>query len=173
MKIQSMARRGLAVAALLMTGPLFAQDTLGEADKQFLERAIQGGHAEVAGGKLAVAASPSEGVKQFGQRMIADHTRLTDELLALARKKGLQPPDDLSFAQKGKLAVIGSESGADFDKAYIDQVAVAAHEDAIKLFQQTEAQGKDAEVKAFIAKALPVLQAHLDMARQLQGPQPK
>ncbi|AKQ54477.1 DUF4142 domain-containing protein [Bordetella hinzii] len=173
MKIQSMARRGLAVAALAMTGPLFAQGTLAEADKQFLERAIQGGHAEVAGGKLAVATSPSDGVKQFGQRMIADHTRLTDELLALARQKGLQPPDDLSFAQKGKLAVIASESGADFDKAYIDQVAVAAHEDAIKLFQQTEAQGRDADVKAFIAKALPVLQEHLDMARQLQGPRPK
>ncbi|OZI71329.1 DUF4142 domain-containing protein [Bordetella genomosp. 12] len=173
MNMKSLARNGLVLAVLALSGTVFAQGALGEADKQFLERAIQGGYAEIAGGKLAASHSSTAGVKQFGELMIADHARLTDELIALARKKGVQPPEDLSFAQKGKLAVIGAESGPDFDKAYVDQVAVAAHEDAIKLFQQTEAQGKDEDVKAFLARALPVLQHHLDMARQLQGPKPR
>ncbi|AMD50354.1 membrane protein [Bordetella holmesii F627] len=167
--MQSLVRNGLVLAALSLSAASFAQDALGEADKHFLERAIQGGYAEIAGGKLAAANASTRRVKQFGELMITDHARLTDDLLALARKKGVQPPEDLSFAQKGKLAVIAAEGGSDFDKAYVDQLAVAAHEDAIKLFQQTESQGKDEDVKAFLAKALPVLQQHLDMARTLQG----
>src|SRR5258707_15546610 len=49
-------------------------------DKMFLRKAAQGGLAEVQLGHLAVQKAGSQEVKDFGQKMVADHTALNNEM---------------------------------------------------------------------------------------------
>jgi putative membrane protein len=46
---------------------------------------------------------------------------------------------------------------------------VSAHEITVKLFQKAARGAGDADVKAFAAKALPALEHHLQMARDLKA----
>ena len=57
-------------------------------------------------------------------------------------------------------------SGAEFDKEYISDM-VKDHEEDVKDFQTQGIEGADPDLKAFAAKALPPLQGHLQMARDV------
>ena len=57
--------------------------------------------------------------------------------------------------------------GADFDKAYIEQVALAGQQNAMSAFQAEIASGRDAQLKSVATKALPTLQADYAQAQQL------
>jgi len=48
---------------------------------------------EVEFGKLATEKAASPQVKQFGQRMIDDHSKANDELKGIACSQGIQVPD--------------------------------------------------------------------------------
>ncbi|HYG41300.1 MAG TPA: DUF4142 domain-containing protein [Bordetella sp.] len=136
-------------------------------DEDFLENAAQSGHAEIEGSKMAQQKASSPDVKAFAEKMITDHTKVGDELKALAQKKGYNPPTEPSLMQKAKLKTL-SMTDDGFDEMYADQIGVSAHEDAVKLFEDASANAKDPDIKAFAAKNLPALQEHLTMAKELQ-----
>ena len=48
-------------------------------DQSFVAKALAGGEAEVELGKLAQQQSQSQDVKQFAQKMVADHTQMGDK----------------------------------------------------------------------------------------------
>src|ERR1700722_6182672 len=86
---------GTAVAAgVLLAAGAFAQQ-VGSADMTFAQKAAQGGMAEVKLGQLAVQNGASDPVKQFGQKMVDDHSKAGDELKALASKENLTLPMSL------------------------------------------------------------------------------
>ena len=67
-------------------------------------------------------------------------------------------------------AVIGSLQnlqGAEFDKAYIEKVAVGGHQKAVELFRKESETGNDTALKAAATKALPIISHHYEMAQQL------
>ncbi len=132
----------------------------------FMTRAAEGGMAEVETGKLAAAKAQNAEVKQFGQQMIADHTRANNELKALAGKKNVTLPTDLDPMHKTMAQTLSGLSGAEFDKEYM-RSQIADHERTIALFQAQADNGADAEAKAFAAKTLPNLKMHLEMARKI------
>jgi len=143
------------------------KDQLDGDDQDFLENAAQAGHTEIEGSKMAQAKSKSPDVKQFAEQMIADHTKVAEELATLAKGKGYTPPTEPSLVQKAKLKTLDM-SDESFDKRYADQIGVSAHEDAVKLFEEAAKDAKDPEIKAFAAKTLPALQKHLEMGKALQ-----
>ena len=61
-----------------------------------------------------------------------------------------------------------SQTGAAFDKAFVE-AQIKAHQDAIALFEKESNSGGDSELKAFAAKQLPGLRAHLKQAQDLQA----
>jgi putative membrane protein len=132
----------------------------------FMMRAAESGMAEVEAGKLAAAKAQNAEVKQFGQQMVADHTRANNELKALSGKKNVTLPTDLDPAHKAMAAKLNGLSGAEFDKEYM-RGQVEDHERTVALFQAQADNGTDAEAKAFAAKTLPNLKMHLDMARKI------
>ncbi len=87
---------------------------------------------------------------------------------ALAKQKGYTPPTEPSLVQATKIKAISMMDGDSFDKSYANQIGVSAHEDAVKLFQETANKAKDPDIKAFAATHLPALQQHLEMARALK-----
>lgn len=121
-------------------------------DKNFLLKAVQANDEEIALGKLAQSKGESAGVKQLGGMLVADHTRLNKEVIALAEKKGLRITSE---AVKP-----GNISSSGFDKVWRDAVA-DHHKKDIALYQQTARGNGDKDIKAFAARNLASLQKHL------------
>ncbi|MBV7481846.1 DUF4142 domain-containing protein [Bordetella sp. BOR01] len=182
MKLRNLTLGMFAAGAMLVTGASMAQSQpstpapatqeaakqqLDGDDKDFLENAAQAGHAEIEGSKMAQEKAKNPDVKAFADKMVQDHTKVGQELAALASQKGYTPPEGPSLIQKAKIKTL-SLTDDGFDEMYIDQIGVSAHEGAVKLFQDASANAKDPDVKAFAAKNLPALQEHLAMAKELQ-----
>ena len=119
-------------------------------------------------GKLAQQKAASEQVKQFGSRMVTDHSKANDELKQLASSKSLTLPGDLDAKHKAKLAKMQKLSGAAFDRAYMDDM-LADHKQDVAEFQKEASSGRDSDLKSFAAKTLPTLQEHLKLAHDTHG----
>ncbi len=119
-------------------------------------------------GRLAVERGSSEAVKQFGQRMIDDHTRANQQLMQAASGVGVAPPADLDAKHRAMVQKMARLSGAAFDRAYSKQM-VKDHEKTVALFQREANRGMQPDLKAFASQTLPALQEHLDMARALSA----
>lgn len=130
-------------------------------------KAGAGGAAEVALGRMATQKATRDDVKQFGQKMVDDHTQAGDELKRIASGKGTPPPDAPTPAQKKDADKLSKLSGAGFDRAYLNQM-VLDHQRTIALFRTESRSGRDAELKDFATKTLPTLQEHLTMVKGLQ-----
>jgi len=84
-------------------------------DKQFLENAAKGGMHEVHMGKMGVAHGSSAAVKKYAQRLVDDHKKANDELMALAKRKGVTLPSDSSEAGHSAAAAHSQSSAANSD----------------------------------------------------------
>jgi putative membrane protein len=137
--------------------------------KRFMTKAAQDSMAEVELGKLAQEKGQGAEVKNYGQKLVSDHTKANDELKALASDKGVTLPTSLGAEHKATKARLEKLSGAAFDRAFRD-VMVADHQKAVALFRKQAHSGKDRDVKAWAAKTLPTLEEHLKMARDISQP---
>lgn len=161
----------LATAVVFaMTGPLLAQNTAtktSSADMKFAKEAAEGGMAEVDQGKLAVQKAANEKVKQFGQRMIDDHSKLNSELKSVAAKDNITIPTELDSKQQATINKLSSLSGPAFDRIYIrDQVK--DHEKDIAEFQKEASDGSNPDLKNLASSSLPILQEHLRLAKDAE-----
>ena len=137
-------------------------------DNDFMKKAGQGGMFEVELGKVAESKGTSKDVKEFGAKMVADHSKANDELKAVAAKKDFALPTAISAEQKTDMDDLAKLSGAEFDKKYVEMM-VEDHETDVADFQKEAGGGKDADVKAFAAKTLPTLESHLEMIKAIQA----
>ncbi|PYK39815.1 MAG: DUF305 domain-containing protein [Verrucomicrobia bacterium] len=127
---------------------------LSDKDRKFIQDAANGGVAEVADGKLAEEDGQSAEVKKIGARMVADHSKANNELVELAKKKGLSID-----TSKGKSRNFNK---ANFDRQYLASME-RDHETDIKVFEKEASSGDDADIKKWAAKTLPTLKQHLAM----------
>jgi len=98
--------------------------------------------------------------------MIEEHSHANDELKAIATRKSIALPQDINSDQQGTMDRLSKLAGADFDKAYMAEM-VKDHEADAKEFENQAKKGGDADIKAFAAKTLPMVQRHLQMARDV------
>ncbi len=143
-----------------------ASDKIARGDRKFMEKVAQDNAAEVEAGKLASTKASNDQVKQFGERMVQDHGKAADELKQLAQSKGVDLPDAADRKHEREAKSLEKKSGADFDKAYMQQM-VKDHRADLKELQKQAKSGKDPELKAFAEKTAQVVQEHLNMAQQL------
>jgi putative membrane protein len=141
---------------------------LGAFEKNFFTQAAQAGLLEVEASKLAQERATNADVKSFAKMMVTDHTGAADELKQLAASEGVTLPTQLNARQKAILDKLQKAQGAEFDRLYAQTVGLAAHQEAVGLFDKTAKGAKDPGVKAFAEKTLPTLKNHLAQARQLQ-----
>lgn len=137
-------------------------------DQKFLMDAAMGGLMEVELGRWAAQVGTSPEVKQFGQRMIDDHSKANTELAQLATSKGVTVPTQLDEKHQREVSKIARLKGEAFDRAY-SKAMLSDHEKDVKEFEKQSTNAADADVKAFASKTLPTLQEHLQMVRALPG----
>ena len=135
-------------------------------DKKFAKEAAMGGMVEVELGKVAAQKASSDAVKQFGQKMVDDHTKANDELKQVASQDNITLPTALDKKHQAMVDKMSALSGAAFDKAYVKDM-VKDHEKDVKDFQNESQNGTDPNVKGFATKTLPVLQGHLESIKQI------
>jgi putative membrane protein len=139
-------------------------NTMPKTAQEFVREAADGGLAEVALGKMAVAQAESPEVKQFGQRMVDDHSKANQELTSLASQKGIAAPTEPSAKHKATIDRLSKLSGAAFDRAYM-QAMVTDHDHDVAAFKSFSERGDDPELKQFAEKTLPTLQEHDRLAK--------
>lgn len=135
------------------------------ADQAFLRQAAEIDLSEVDLAQLAQQNATTDQVKQFAQRMIADHTSNLQTLKDLAARKDVTLPDQLSANNTALYARLAKLSGTDFDHAYINAM-VEGHTQAVALFKKESQSAADSAVRNYASQTLPVLEEHLKLAHQ-------
>lgn len=134
--------------------------------RKFVKEAAEGSATEVALGKVAQERGSSDAVKEFGKRMVADHSKAAEELKQLAAMVKVEVPSETPKKAKKAQDKLSKLSGADFDRAYA-KLMVSDHKEDVKAFQEEARDGAIPPVKNFAAKTLPTLQEHLKLAEEL------
>ena len=149
-----------------MQTPNQSSEAVAAADKKFMKEAAEGGLAEVELGKLASEKASSREVKDFGQRMVDDHSKANEELKQIAGTKGVTLPENLSAKDKMLKERLSKLNGENFDRAYMENM-VKDHKKDVADFNRERTSGKDNEVKQFAGKTLPTLKEHLKKAESI------
>jgi putative membrane protein len=131
--------------------------------------------SEIQMGKLAEQKATSSEAKELAQRLISDHTQIDQELQQLAEQRGItlsEPSADSKLEGKQKKAQemlndMNKTDVASFDEDFA-KMAVHQHQADVK---QLQAKGKklaEGPVKSFIDRTVPVLNQHLQMAKNIK-----
>jgi len=137
-------------------------------DHKFVMDAARGGMAEVKLGELASRQASNSAVKEFGQRMVTDHSKANDELKQLASSKGITLPSDTDKKHKATYARIQKLHGAAFDSAYVKDM-LEDHQKDVADFRKEANKGQDPDIKSWAAKTLPTLEEHLTMVKGIRS----
>ena len=137
------------------------------ADAQFVADASSSGLAEVRLGELAQQRGSSQAVKDFGKKMVDDHTQANQKLQMIAGKEKKSISATLSDEDRATYAKLNNLIGAEFDRAYAEEM-VTDHQKDIADFEAEATHGKDPEVRKFAQDTLPTLKEHLKLAQDMQ-----
>lgn len=142
-------------------------------DPEIASIAVTANQIDIDYAKIAKEKSKSKSVLAFAATMAKDHQSVLDQAVALAKKLNVTPQDNpttqslLTGATETK-TMLNSKTGADFDKAYIDN-EVAYHKAAIDLVEnKLIPSASNADLKALLEKALPIFKEHLAHAEMVQ-----
>lgn len=150
------------------TGSARTGSTASSVNQEFVSDAASGGMMEVELGTMAVQNASSQEVKDFGRRMIDDHSKVNDELKSIAAKENIPVPGGLKSENRDDVDKLSKLQGSDFDKQYMDMM-VKDHQKDIKDFEDMAQNAQSPELKQFAQKTLPTLRQHLKMAQDIQS----
>lgn len=134
-------------------------------DKEFMMSAAHSDQNEIQQSKMALAKGVTGMAKDMANKMIADHAKSTAALKLIASKKGVTLPTDMDADHKTMAIQMQQLSGKPFEEKYVAQM-VADHQKTANTMMAHEQMTKDADLKGFIAKTLPVVENHLQMAQK-------
>ena len=137
-----------------------ARAEVSDADRAFIDKLAMGGHGgggqrRDRGQERRTRPSPTS-----ASRWSSEHGEMNDELAALAKQKGVEPPTSASLTDQAKGAVMSVMPGATFDKQYVSQ-QLSDHKETLALLEKEASSGDDPDLKAFASKAIPVVQKHI------------
>ena len=136
-------------------------------DQSFVAKAMAGGDAEVQLGQMAQEKSQSNDVKQFAQKMVSDHTQMSEKWFKPeAKQLGVSAPKGPDKKDKKLIAKLNTLNGQDFDTAYI-QTMVKDHRQDLKDFKDEAQVAQDPNVKAIAQQGVTVIAQHLQMIEQI------
>jgi putative membrane protein len=140
---------------------------LARGDRKFIDDAASSGMFEVQVAQLAASKATDPNVKSFAGMLVDQHTAANNELVKIANAKGVELPAAPKHALRRDIEKLGKKNGEAFDRDFVREVGIQAHEKDIKMFQKASKDVKDPELKAFVDRTLPHLQEHLAAAEKL------
>jgi putative membrane protein len=170
------AARDSAAAAPAAAAPTTTDTTRpagGLTDANIVYILDQANAADSARGHLAQTKATSADVKSYGKLMMGEHHAIRQQGQALATKLGVTPQapaNDQGEAQaKQEMDSLNAMAkGKAWDKAYIDY-EVGYHQALLETATKALGAAQNQELKDLIQKAAPVVQHHLDRAKEIQA----
>ena len=136
------------------------------ADMGFVREAASGNLMEIQLGQLAQNKASNPAVKQFAQRMVADHNNLENQLTSVASSGGQSFTPTMDSRHQNQINKLQGLSGAEFDRNYMS-LMIRAHQRDVNNFQTQSQSANSAQVRTLATNSLPVLQQHLSLAQQV------
>jgi putative membrane protein len=107
-----------------------ADNGISTSDRNWVNKQLSDGMAEVELAKMAKERASSPEVKQFAQMMIDDHTKAGDQLKQIASTYAIAPDNKTDDKHQNLVDKLSKVKGRDFDKQYMDAM-VDDHQDAV------------------------------------------
>jgi putative membrane protein len=158
---------GLLLNATVSAAQTSAKDAALTADSSFIATAGSLGLLQVQLGKLAQQKGSSPAVKEFGARMVAEYSKLNEELAVGAKGAAYPAPVILRQHQKTLDLFVNTGRGS-FDKKYMAEM-VSEHGEAARLYQQESERGRVTSLKDLASRLLPTVQQHATLATETAG----
>ena len=105
-------------------------------------------------------------VKDFGSRMVQDHSQAGDQLKAIAQQKGVQLPDQLDGEHRAMRDRLAKLQGDQFDRAYM-RLMTSDHDKDVKEFRKEAQASKDPDLKRFARDTLNTIEQHDQLAHNV------
>lgn len=134
-------------------------------DREFIDFNEVFNATEFAASKLALSQSSNPLVQKFASQLISDHQKIIKQLDAaiLHSKVNISPSNpDMQIVDNLKKL-----KDAEFDRAYVGNIAVAGKHREVDLFEREASQGKNETLKAFATRMLPIIHSHLSLGERL------
>jgi len=158
---------GICACGLLSAGAPVAAAQLSKSDQAFVRMAADANMTEAHEGQMAEDRAASQGVKDFAQKLIQDHSNAYGKLLDLAQKNGESIPRGIDARRNPEIAQLSKLKGNAFDSRFI-QDEVRDHEKTIAAFRNEAEHGQNADLKSYANEELSTLRDHLKIAQQLE-----
>jgi putative membrane protein len=164
----------LSLSSLLVLGLGTAAHAAAPNDAQIAAIVVAANTVDINAGKQAESKAGDKEVRAFARRMVADHTGVNQQAVALVKKLNVTPrANDTSntLTQDGAatLARLRGMSGKAFDKAYVDN-EVAYHQTVLDALDKTLIpSASNSELKGLLVKVRPAFVEHLEHAKHIQA----
>ena len=165
---------GLGLFFVTLVSPVLAQEAPKLTDPEIASVAVVANQSDINFANIALTKSKDAKTLNFAKTMIADHQAIIDMAVALVTKLKVTPKDNAVSKQytasaKETEKMLNSQSAKTFDKAYVDN-EVSYHKAVIAAVKTVLIpQAQNAELKALLEKALPILETHLHHAEMVQS----
>jgi putative membrane protein len=159
----------LAVAAIAAVPTAGAKSNkssskVSAADEQYLQTSISGDRFEIIGGRLAEKKSNNAAVQRLAKRLVDDHSKSLSDAIKLAHSLKIDVPSSPTPSQLWELRAVASFKGKAFDRWY-SSLEVFDHLQDIDETATEVTNGTNSQVRDDAKTELPVLKAHLRLAR--------
>lgn len=135
----------------------------------YMKMAHSGDMFEIESSRLALQMSQNAAVRSFAQMMVNDHTRMMNEMMAMAPQMGMSMSSMPMIPHHAKmLTALRASSGSSFDMMY-KRDQMMAHKEAMMMHQTYAARGDNPALRAMAARAVPAIKMHMNQAKMLPG----
>lgn len=141
-------------------------------DKQFMISAARTDMVEAHEGQMAESQAQRSDVRDLAKSIVQDHTDSYGSLTALANKDGVTLPKGINAAKDRNIEPLMHLKGDRFDRAFVRE-EIAADQRVLAEFKREAERGKDADVKAYANRMIPILEKHLKEAQDCEKPATK
>ena len=125
---------------------------------------------EIAAGGLAQKKGTSADIRNYGMRLLADHTRSDQEVMAAAKRAGISPNDsaltahdkEMMRVERTRMDQLKRMSGREFDEAFAQELS-RDHDHMASMLRDNRKQ-VSAPIQELVENTLPVLEEHKDLA---------
>ena len=153
----------LILAGMLAGTSAFAGVPVSDQTAMFISKSAASSAFEIESSKMALGKSRNPQIRDFAQKMIADHSKAANEMKSILMAEHLPPaPHGFDDKQIAMLNKLHGERGSKFDAQYIAEQE-KAHVQAVNLFSMYADHGDNRDLKKFAAQTTPVLEQHKRM----------
>jgi putative membrane protein len=136
-----------------------------EADK--LLEAYASNLFEIAVAQNASVNAVTDEAKKLSAMLVDAHSKMNNDVKALADKKMVALPSDITEDQRKDIEKMAEKKGLDYDKAFVEKMK-DKHEKAVDFYEKTADKCDDTEIKIWATQTLPEVRSHLDMVIMTQ-----